>query len=261
MIRLDISTNAAAIAATLRGETERRIHRATAVALTRTAVQVKAAVRAEMPKVFDRPTPWTLNSLFVDPAKFGQEVPEARVWIKDDTGGKGIAPTQYLLPEIEGGPRNWKRSERALQRAGFLGADEQIVPAAGATLDAYGNVQRGLIVQLLSYFSAFGEQGYRANATDRTRARRARRGRTAEGFVTIRGVEYFISRGPGMWYGRYQHLPRGIWARRGIHGSDVVPVLLFVPSAKYGQRLDFFGIARRVIDARLSAEVERALQL
>ncbi len=79
--------------------------------------------------------------------------------------------------------------------------------------------------------------------------------------MTIRGVEYFISRGPGMWYGRLQHLPRGIWARRGIHGSDVVPVLLFVPSAKYGQRLDFFGIAHRVIDARLSAEVERALQL
>lgn len=260
MIRLDISTNAAAVAATLRGETERRIHRATAVALTRTAVQVKAAVRAEMPKVFDRPTPWTLNSLFVDPAKFTQAVPEARVWIKDEAGGKGVAPTKYLLPEIEGGARGWKRSERALQRAGFLYADEQIVPAAGAALDAYGNVRRGLIVTLLSYFSTFDVAGFTANATAKTRARRAKRGRTADGFITIRGVEYFISRGPGMWFGRYQHLPRGIWSRKGIHGSDVTPVLLFVRRANYRQRLDFFGIGRRVVEDRLSAEFERAMQ-
>ncbi len=222
MIRIDVTTNAAQVAREL-DATAKRIQRATVIGLTRTAVQVKAAIRAELPKVFDRPTPWTLNSLFVAPAKFAQEVPEARVWIKDDTGGKGIAPTQYLLPEIEGGPRNWKRSERALQRAGFLGADEQIVPAAGATLDAWGNVQRGLIVQLLSYFAAFGEQGYRANATDRSRARRAKRGRTEEGFVTIRGVEYFISRGPGMWYGRLQHLPRGIWARAPAGQSAGAP--------------------------------------
>lgn len=256
---ITVTTNAGIVAQQWRGAAEQQIRRASVIAVTRTAVQVKADVRATLPKVFDRPTPWTLGSLYVAPATFGQAVPEARVWIKDEGGGKGVAPTKYLLPEIAGGTRGFKRSEVALQRAGFLRAGEQIVPAAGAALDAYGNVSRGLIVQLLSYFRAFGEQGYRANMTDRRRGRLARRGRSAEGFVRIGGVEYFISRGPGLWYGRVQHLPAGIWARRGIHGSDVQPVLLFVRRAGYRPRLDFFGIAERVVHRRLPAEFARAM--
>lgn len=257
---ISITSNAGIVAAQWREETDRKIKRATVLALTRTAVHVKSAVRAEMPKVFDRPTPWTLNSLFVAPARFNQAVPESKVWIRDDTGGKGTPATKYLLPEIEGGRRGNKRSEVELQRAGFMRADQQTVPGSGATLDAYGNVSRGLIVRLLSYFGLFGEQGYRANMTDRRRRKLGRRGRTAEGFVTINGVEYFISRGPGLWYGRVQHLPAGIWARRGIHGSIVQPVLLFVRRATYKPKLDFFGIAEKAVSLRLRPEFEREMR-
>lgn len=259
MIRIDVSTNAAAVAATLRGETEQRIKRAGAIAATRVAQAAKGAIRTEMEKVFDRPTPWTLSSLFVDPARFDQDKPEARVWIKDDAGGKGVPPTKYLLPEIEGGTRGWKRSERAFQAAGLLQSDQQMIPAAGAPRDAYGNIPRGFIVQLLSYFSTFTAAGYDANMSSRRRAKLANRYRTTDGYLRIGGVEYFISRGRGMWYGRLQHLPAGIWSRKGIHGSDVQPVILFVRSASYRPRLDFEGIARSVERENFPQEFARAL--
>lgn len=260
MIRIDVTTNAAVVAAALRGETEKSIRRAGVIAATRTAQAVKAAIRAEMPKAFDRPTPWTLDSLFVDPARFEQQTPEARVWVKEDAGGKGVPPTKYLLPEVEGGARGWKRSERAFQAIGLLQADQQMVPAAGAPRDAYGNIPRGFIVQMLSYFSAFNAAGYTANMSKRRRAKLADRQRTADGYLKIGGVEYFISRGRGMWYGRLQHLPAGIWSRKGIHGSDVTPVILFVRRASYRPRLDFADIARRVDREVFEKEFERALR-
>lgn len=46
----------------------RRLNAVMATALTRTAQDVREAVRQELPRVFDRPTPYTLNSLFVRPA-------------------------------------------------------------------------------------------------------------------------------------------------------------------------------------------------
>ena len=38
---------------------------------------------------------------------------------------------------------------RAFQAIGLLQADQQMVPAAGAPRDAYGNIPRGFIVQML----------------------------------------------------------------------------------------------------------------
>src|SRR3546814_6873764 len=86
-------------------------------------------------------------------------------------------------------------SDLALQRVGLPG-DQYAFPAAGAELDAYGNMSRGQVVRLLSYLQAFGEQGYRANATARSRARTAKVSK-ASGYKTINGVQYFVSRGPG----------------------------------------------------------------
>ena len=48
---------------------DRRFNAAMATALTRTAVQVRNAVQAEMPRVLDRPTPYTTRQLRYVPAK------------------------------------------------------------------------------------------------------------------------------------------------------------------------------------------------
>src|ERR1035441_633525 len=75
----------------------RQLPFATAKALTRTAQLIKAAEVDEMRRVFDRPTPWTLNSVFITPATKDNLI--ARVWLKQDAA-KGTPAAKYLLSEI-----------------------------------------------------------------------------------------------------------------------------------------------------------------
>jgi len=87
---------------------EKQVKFAAAVALTRTAQIAKREVEAEMPKVFDRPTRWSLNSLRLIPAKKDRLV--ARVEMKNEAD-KSAPATKWLSPEIEGGPRPEKGSK------------------------------------------------------------------------------------------------------------------------------------------------------
>ena len=54
---------------------------AAAFALTKTAEEIKKQLQAEMREVFDRPTRYTINSLFLEAAT--KDRMQARVWIKD----------------------------------------------------------------------------------------------------------------------------------------------------------------------------------
>jgi hypothetical protein len=106
-------------------------------------------------------------------------------------------------------------------------------------------------VQILSYFKAFGEQGYSANVTDKRKAALAK-GRAKKG---ERGYTYFVGRPGG---GR---LPLGVWQRIsfGSLGSAIKPVILFVTQPRYRQHLDVPGIAQRVIADRFADELSKAV--
>lgn len=234
----------------------RQLPYATSVALNRTAEAVRQALFQKTLQVFDRPTPYTLNALRVARATKGNLV--ATIAYRDGAG-KGTSADRYLTPQVLGGGRRFKRSERALQRAG-LPAGMFTVPGGAAELDAYGNMSRGQIVRLLSYFEAFGEQGYRANATARSRARTANVGTSREGYRRINGVQYFISRGKGSMSGqRRQVFPAGIWRKTGTHGADVAPVLLAVDAPHYTPRLPFYETATAVYGDRFDVEYSTAL--
>jgi hypothetical protein len=156
----------------------RQLPFATALALTRTAQVVAQDIRAEMSAVFDRPTPATLNSLFIEPAT--KQKLEARVWIKDGrtrngkgnlvgregVWGKGRAASKWLTPEIFGGPRSHKAIDSMLRRRGILKQGQYIVPGEKAELDQYGNLSSGVISKILSGTKGYTEEGYKANATD-----------------------------------------------------------------------------------------------
>lgn len=215
----------------------RQIPFATKLLLDELAIGVKAEQEREIRRIFDRPTPYTQRSLFLRRATKNRL--QARVWVKDDLAG---APdTNYLDSQVFGGARRFKRFERALQRVGVLPAGWYAVPGVGATLDTYGNVSRGQIVQLIAYFDAFGEQGFRANlgTRGRERLRRGTRGRQAK--------EYFVAL-PGVR--RTAHLQPGIYEARftGFGRTAPKPVLVFVRSVSYQKRWDFEGIARRYIE-------------
>lgn len=220
---------------------------ATAMALTQTAQEGKREIERAMPQVIDRPTPYTMRGFRLYPAtkiKLKAEVDFRPAF------GSGSDARDYLAPIVFGGERKLKAFERSLRDVGLLPSGHAAVPGAAARIDAYGNMQRGQIVQLLAYFRAFSEQGYSANMTDKRRAALAK-GKEAQG---KRGVVYFAGRPGG---GR---LPAGIWERTsfGGLGSSIKPVVIFVKKPSYRVRLDVPGIARRVVQQRFPANLKKA---
>lgn len=195
------------------------------------AMQVSAK---NMAQVFDRPTPWVLRSVRYKKATATKL--EALVDF-DAWGNKtGVTASHVLQAEIYGGPRKLKRHETALQRAGVLPTGKAIVPGPAAKMDQYGNMSPAQIVQILSYFKSFGEQGYRANMRDG--GKRLAKDNKKKG---TRGFVYFAL------YARHGKLIPGIYQRFnfGALGSSVKPVMYFVDIPKYKKRFDFYGVAER----------------
>lgn len=247
MFTISVTENTAAVIRQI-GARPDQLRFATAVALTRTAQAVKVDEQHEMVDVFDRPTPYTLNALYLKPATKADLT--AVVWLKDDRAGSGGTPDRYLLPEIRGGFRRNKAFEIALQRVGALPPGWVVVPGAACKLDAYGNISRGLIVQILSYLRTFDVAGYSANITPERKAKLARGTKRQAGFV------YFVGR-PGD--GR---LPLGIWQRFIFgHGSAIKPVFIFVDGAKYRPIFDFDYVARETVARVFAGEFRTAAAL
>jgi len=215
---------------------ERQIPFAVALGLTRTAQIVKSELEAEMAAVFDRPTRWTLNSLRLFPAK--RDKLEARVWMKNEAD-KSVPATRWLSPEIDGGPRQDKRSETRLRRSGVLPSGKYILPGKGAKLDKHGNLTKGNITKVISGLRAFGDAGYDANATNSRRS--LKRGNAQRYFMIKRG-----------------RTPIGIAERTSRRTMHVL--LAFVSRPTYPRRLDFYGVGERVANEHLEAETSKALE-
>ncbi len=240
-----------------------RIPKMTAMALTEMAKKLKEAAPAEMERVFDRPNPWTLGGVDYQMAYVNDL--KAYVWIKDwGAGLKTNTPAaKYLLPEVMGGPRNLKRFERALQAAGVMPSGMYAMPGAGAKLDAYGNMDRGQLIQILSYFQAFREVGSKANMTEKKKASLAKGSKRAG----RRGFEYFVgvpgSDGiprPGKDFKSASKLPLGVWQRTafGPMGSAIKPVLIFTKKAPvYQPRFKFFEWSQAFVDREFPGIFER----
>ncbi|ECO0967478.1 hypothetical protein AA450_24630, partial [Salmonella enterica subsp. enterica serovar Give] len=124
---------------------EREIPFAMALTATRTAKAAQLALKDEISRVFDNPTPWILNSTYILAAK--KSDPKAVVYARE--WGGTPAPTT-LTPQIEGGERQYKRSEGALRAGGYLPNGWQVAPGPGAKRDKYGNINRGQLQQVLS---------------------------------------------------------------------------------------------------------------
>lgn len=231
---------------------QHRLPEFVATALNDTAFMLRKATQNEMQSVFDRPKVFTTRSVLVGKATAAKL--EATV-MPTYMGGKGIDPQQYLRAQAMGGGRKNKRSENALMRAGLLPRGMQTSipsrPFPGSD-DGHGNIKGSFIVKLISYFQAFGEQGYKANMKASTMKRQAKLTKTERGFKSIGGVVFFVSHGYNTETAGHngsrrasRHLAAGIWAKSGIHGVKVQPVLMFTREGQYKERLDFEGIANK----------------
>ena len=184
------------------------------------AKDIKDAEIQEMKRVFDRPTPYTLNSLMITVAT--KTKPWAIVWFKDQA-------VNYLLPHIEGGSREQKRSEKWLSRSGAMGVNKFLIPASRVQ-NKYGNITGGKITQIMSALHAGPD------VTQYRTPRSQKRKRNPPEYVVI-------LRKPWLHPGVYQRYASG----------KIKPVLLFTENVTYRRRFDFFGVAEKT----LSRVVER----
>jgi len=222
---------------------QKQVRFATRVALTRTAKKAELAEVREMRDVFRNPTPFTLSSTFVRPATTTRL--EAEVKLKDDSA-KAVPASKFLAAQESGGQRKLKRFELALTAKGVMPVGYRAVPGQGAKVDSYGNMSRGQIVQILAFFSAFPEMGYKANMTDKGKARLAR------GNKRVQGFGYFVG-SPG------DRLPFGIYQRVSFNGGTAIkPVLMFVRSALYQPVFDFKYVVEQTVKTEFDGEFKRA---
>lgn len=235
---------------------ERKVRLGAAIALSKTASRAREEIQREMGRVFDRPTRYTMNALWAKGATAKGTAPlQASVKIKDaelnNNRNNGIPPVNYLIHQVEGGQRQRKRHESMLQQIGVMPDGWRAVPGEAAKLDRYGNMATGQLIQILSYFQAFRGVGYKSDSTEKTRARLKRAGKRKY------GIAYFVAY-PGRE--RTKHLHPGIYMRQyGALGAALRPVLMFVKSASYQPRLDFYGIANRTFDKWIDHELDDAI--
>jgi len=221
----------------------KQVRFAAAVALTRTAQQVEREIQRDIPNTFDRPKPATTKGTYMKRATPASL--EAVAGIKDRVAA-------YLAPNIGASgrrPRVYKNSEKMLRAAGVLPAGKYTVPGAEARLDAYGNMSRGQIVQILSYFRTFGNTALntkRMNATDKSRANLAKR-----------KSDYYLVPVASRQLGLFP----GIWQRNGR--IDIKPVLMFVSQPQYKAIYNFYGDnqrkAQKIFDQEFKFALDNAL--
>lgn len=245
MIVFDVRGSLDEILSHLDGVAKRHVPYALARSLTKTAQFIAAKEREEIARAFDRPTPFTLNALYVRPAT--KESLWAEVKIKD-AATKGNPAIKYLAPEIYGGTRGPKRFEYLLQRAGILPAGWYAIPASGAQLDGYGNVKASMVNAMLSQLQAARDS--LTNEPKHLKRKRNAKKRTGRYFAAIPGRD------------RTKHLRPGIYERLGTAwGSGIRPVFIFsARKPRYRQRFKFFEIAEQIGPMRWPIEFGLAMR-
>lgn len=237
MFKLDLSLDAAPISAAFLDLQQKHLPFVLALTATRLAQRVKKGTIAVMKQRLDRPTPTTLNSLFVKYAvKNGQP---AKVYFKD-SWTSGIPADTYLQQAVGGGQRPHKRFEKALIARGIMRGSEYAIPTA-PFMNQYGNVSRGTMTKILSGLGAAETRtGYQANASGSARSKRKGN-----------ALRFFSGDVGGS---------RGVWERKSMGMGDAIrPAFVFSGSApSYRTIFPFFKIAENIVKANYSAEFAAA---
>jgi hypothetical protein len=226
------------------------------------------AVKAEMVRVFDRPTPWTLKSYRI--LKYARADPGQLfgvVGFKDTDyagspgymggtpkpgqtkGGAGGTPASvYLQPQMESGPRPAKRLELLMRQRGMLSGNEFLVPSQFMKLDEYGNVPRGVINQVIANlcvsFDPLGDTpSGGSKRSDGSGKRRQGVRQFTMFYFTRRGV-----RGARM---------TAIW-QRFVRNHAQPAFIVVSASPKYRKRFDQQAVVQREVDKNFRNEFDIA---
>ncbi len=235
---IQVKVNTARFERRLQAVAAEQVPYATAVALNEVAFKIKRDTGpAEMRKVFDRPSPWTLRSLFVVRATKTRLT--ARVgWGQDYYSKSRLTPDEIIGHQVSGGPRREKGMEHWLRQSGLLGGSEFIVPGAGARLDRYGNMSRGQTVQIMSQLRLGLDPYMWSGGSKRSNRSVARAGRI------------FWSRG--------DRIPRGAWI---VTGKTIKPLLVVVGSTNYKPRFNIRNVVETTVAKSFPGAFRKALRM
>lgn len=236
MFKVDMSLDAFPVSAGMRELEKKHIPFVMARTATLLAQRVKKGTTTVMQKRLDRPTPTTLNSLFV---KMATKARAAEVYFKD-SWASGIPADTYLQQAVSGGLRPHKRFEKSLIARGIMRSDQFAVPTT-AFMNQYGNVSRGTMMKILSGLGAAeSTRGYQANASGSARSRRKGNAH-----------RFFSGDVDGT---------KGVWERKSMGMGDAVrPVFIFSDSApRYRTIFPFFKIGQNIVNANYQADAATA---
>lgn len=221
--------------------------RAAERALDKTVVIIRDETQEYMRRRFERPTPYTMNSLKVTKTQRHNMV--AYVWFKRPPR----MSKHYLLAQVEGGGRSFKGFDIAMGNKFFAPPSRPShITGRGARLDKYGNITGGQIRQIMSVLKvAERSAGYSANIT----ASSAKRNRKPRDYVLLRtrhgrlapGVYQRYQTGPGFGAKTKKTLPFGEWQKGKHKGSIIrakglVPVMFQIKQPRYPKRFPFYQI-------------------
>lgn len=215
-----LTSNMDAVLSRLETVSTRQLPFAMSRALNDTAEDVRNAEIATMQRVFDRPTPYTLNAFQIRPSNKGNLV--AIVEQKAQASRR-----DYLKREAIGGPRNSTAIESLLRsRLPYAGILTAILPADNARLDKYGNWSSGQRNEVISAIGAM-----RDSTSNRSAASTKRKKNPSKFFLPTSG------------------LPPAIYERTG--GGQLKVILAFTSEAPtYTPRFPFQETARTTAQAQ-----------
>ncbi|RYF10138.1 MAG: hypothetical protein EOO77_22175 [Oxalobacteraceae bacterium] len=224
--------------------------------------------KKELSNYFDRPKPFTINSMFLEKATISKQ--EATIQWKDQgSAGKGTAAGRYLEPETRGGTRSNKRFERSLQYSGQMPQGYFAVPTDDVALDSFGNVSAGLYTKILSALkSSFdstqnqttqkGYKGKNASFVGKYRTfgeKQQAKAAAADNRARKKSAKYFTIQ-PGQAGGLYPGIYESV-VLFGGRGSR--RLFSYVKAVNYKNQFPFEQIGFTATDAKFPSKLEEAI--
>lgn len=213
-------------------------------ALNTTAFAVNDRLKKDMASTFKGgATPFSLRAFKV--VKSDKTNLVAEVSLRTDTPDGGTQYAKALAHLFTGGQRKYKKLEGWLRARRLLPAGLTVAPGAGMPLDAYGNMRRAALTEMLG---VIGTQMTNLRIYRKTGAGKAQK---AVGyFVVLPGDK--SKKHPGI----YKRVEAGT-------SSTLKPMVLYVDPANYRKFIDLDKLGHEVIaktlQASFDAEIKAAL--
>jgi hypothetical protein len=207
------------------GFSDRRLAAAVATGLTGTARALQRQWQDELRGEVDRPTPLTVNAPIIKMAT-ARDL-EAVVSLRQQVRA-GTPPSEYLQPLAFGGGRALKKFERALIAQGSMPANAFAIPTDNAERDAYGNVRRQVLVQVLTQLAGGAVQaGYRRVISASAQRRANAAIKAGRNYVAV------LDNSQGLYPGIYARV-----------GRELKMIFAYESSARYRKQLSLVDRAR-----------------